>query len=36
MMTFIILFIVVELLLIGLYAYMKPRGGIKALFVRRK
>ncbi len=36
MITFIIILAVVELLLWGLYAYMKPRGGIRALFIREK
>jgi hypothetical protein len=32
----IITFIVVEVALIGLWVYMKPRGGIRALFMRGK
>ena len=32
----IVTFIIVEVVLIGLWVYMKPRGGIRALFVRGK
>ena len=32
----IVTFIIVEVVLIGLWVYMKPRGGLRALFIRRK
>ena len=36
MVTVIIVLAIVELGLWGLYVYMKPRGGIRSLFVREK
>ena len=37
MITFVIIVVIIaELLLWGLYAYMKPRGGLRALIIREK
>ena len=36
MTAVIVTLIIVEAALIGLWVYMKPRGGIRALFIRRK
>lgn len=34
MVTFIVILLIAETLLIGSYSYMKPRGGLRSLFVR--
>ena len=33
MIGFIVALVIIELALLGLYAYMKPRGGIRSLFI---